>query len=157
MPVLGAAMEAGTLIQWLKHPGDELRRGDIIAVVDTEKGAIEIEVFENGVLEAIRVQPGEKVPVGVSRGAIARRRAAHRPDIDSRDRRRWRDHSNGCRTRLDGRRSHRSPGPGGGAGCTDAPRDRCGDGAGKAGDSAFLSGHDDRHGARARLQDPEHL
>jgi pyruvate dehydrogenase E2 component (dihydrolipoamide acetyltransferase) len=64
MPSLGAEMEAGTLVQWLKRPGDALHRGDIIAVVDTEKGAIEIEVFEDGVLAEIRVQPGEKVPVG---------------------------------------------------------------------------------------------
>jgi pyruvate dehydrogenase E2 component (dihydrolipoamide acetyltransferase) len=64
MPSLGASMEAGTLVEWCKRPGDALRRGDIIAVVDTEKGAIEIEVFEDGVLDAIRVQPGEKVPVG---------------------------------------------------------------------------------------------
>jgi pyruvate dehydrogenase E2 component (dihydrolipoamide acetyltransferase) len=64
MPSLGASMEAGTLVEWLKRPGDTLHHGDIIAVVDTEKGAIEIEVFEDGVLEAIHVQPGEKVPVG---------------------------------------------------------------------------------------------
>jgi pyruvate dehydrogenase E2 component (dihydrolipoamide acetyltransferase) len=73
MPALGADMEAGTLIQWLKHPGDSLKRGDIIAVVDTQKGAIEIEVFEDGVLDQISVNPGEKVPVGtvlaVIRGA----------------------------------------------------------------------------------------
>jgi pyruvate dehydrogenase E2 component (dihydrolipoamide acetyltransferase) len=64
MPSLGADMEAGTLIEWLKRPGDRLARGDIIAVVDTQKGAIEIEVFEDGVLEGIVVQPGAKVPVG---------------------------------------------------------------------------------------------
>jgi pyruvate dehydrogenase E2 component (dihydrolipoamide acetyltransferase) len=64
MPMLGADMEAGTLVQWLKHPGDPLKRGDIIAVVDTEKGAIEIEVFESGILDKALVQPGEKVPVG---------------------------------------------------------------------------------------------
>jgi pyruvate dehydrogenase E2 component (dihydrolipoamide acetyltransferase) len=64
MPSLGASMEAGTLIEWLKRPGDTLHRGDVIAVVDTEKGAIEIEVFEDGVLEEICVQPGAKVPVG---------------------------------------------------------------------------------------------
>ena len=66
-------MEAGTLVQWLKRPGDSLKRGDIIAVVDTQKGAIEIEVFEDGTLEQIVVKPGEKVPVGavlaVVRGA----------------------------------------------------------------------------------------
>jgi len=64
MPSLGADMEAGTLVQWLKRPGDALKRGDIIAVVDTQKGAIEIEVFEDGVLEKVVIQPGEKVPVG---------------------------------------------------------------------------------------------
>jgi pyruvate dehydrogenase E2 component (dihydrolipoyllysine-residue acetyltransferase) len=64
MPSLGADMEAGTLVQWLKQPGDALSRGDIIAVVDTEKGAIEIEVFQDGVLDRALVSPGEKVPVG---------------------------------------------------------------------------------------------
>jgi pyruvate dehydrogenase E2 component (dihydrolipoamide acetyltransferase) len=64
MPSLGADMEAGTLAQWLKHPGDPVKRGDIIAVVDTQKGAIEIEVFEDGVLEKTVVEPGQKVPVG---------------------------------------------------------------------------------------------
>jgi pyruvate dehydrogenase E2 component (dihydrolipoamide acetyltransferase) len=64
MPSLGADMEAGTLVQWLKQPGDTLARGDIIAVVDTEKGASEIEVFEDGVLDRALISPGEKVPVG---------------------------------------------------------------------------------------------
>jgi pyruvate dehydrogenase E2 component (dihydrolipoamide acetyltransferase) len=64
MPSLGADMEAGTLVRWLKQPGDPLTRGDIIAVVDTEKGAIEIEVFEDGVLDRALVSPGQKVPVG---------------------------------------------------------------------------------------------
>src|SRR5512145_1000015 len=64
MPSLGADMEAGTLIEWLKKPGDVLHRGDIIAVVDTQKGAIEVEVFEDGVLERTLVEPGAKVPVG---------------------------------------------------------------------------------------------
>lgn len=57
-------MEAGTLVRWLKHPGDALARGDIIAVVDTEKGAIDIEVFEDGVFDRAMVPPGQKVPVG---------------------------------------------------------------------------------------------
>jgi pyruvate dehydrogenase E2 component (dihydrolipoamide acetyltransferase) len=64
MPSLGADMEAGTLVEWLKRPGDPLKRGDIIAVVDTEKGAIEVEVFEDGILDRTIVAPGEKVPVG---------------------------------------------------------------------------------------------
>jgi len=77
MPMLGADMDAGTLVQWLKHPGDALKRGDIIAVVDTQKGAIEIEVFEDGVLDQIVVQTGTKVPVGTVLARI--RGAAERP------------------------------------------------------------------------------
>jgi pyruvate dehydrogenase E2 component (dihydrolipoamide acetyltransferase) len=64
MPSLGADMEAGTLVEWLKKPGDTVSRGDIIAVVDTEKGAIEIEVFTDGVIDRTAIELGEKVPVG---------------------------------------------------------------------------------------------
>jgi len=64
MPSLGADMEAGTLVEWLKQPGDAVRRGDVVAVVDTQKGAIEIEIFEAGVIDKLLVQPGEQVPVG---------------------------------------------------------------------------------------------
>ena len=64
MPALGADMEAGTLVEWLKKPGETVARGDIIAVVDTEKGAIEIEVFDGGVIDRTVIEPGQKVPVG---------------------------------------------------------------------------------------------
>jgi pyruvate dehydrogenase E2 component (dihydrolipoamide acetyltransferase) len=64
MPTLGADMEAGTLVEWLKKPGDTVARGDIIAVVDTEKGAIEIEVFDAGMIDRLVVEPGQKTPVG---------------------------------------------------------------------------------------------
>jgi pyruvate dehydrogenase E2 component (dihydrolipoamide acetyltransferase) len=64
MPALGADMEAGTLVEWLKKPGDAVRRGDIVAVVDTDKGAIEIEAFDAGIFDRTVVGPGQKVPVG---------------------------------------------------------------------------------------------
>ncbi len=64
MPALGADMEAGTLVEWLKRPGDQVARGDVVAVVETQKGAIEVECFENGTLDELLVQPGTKVPVG---------------------------------------------------------------------------------------------
>jgi pyruvate dehydrogenase E2 component (dihydrolipoamide acetyltransferase) len=64
MPALGADMEAGTIIQWLVKPSDAVKRGDIIAVIDTEKATIEVEVFETGVIQNILVPVGEKVPVG---------------------------------------------------------------------------------------------
>ena len=64
MPSLGADMEAGTLVEWLVKPGDRVKRGDIVAVVETQKGAIEIEVFETGRIEQILVDLDSKVPVG---------------------------------------------------------------------------------------------
>ncbi|WP_026380747.1 dihydrolipoamide acetyltransferase family protein [Afifella pfennigii] len=64
MPSLGADMDAGTLVEWFIKPGDAVRRGDIIALVETQKGAIEIEVFQDGRLGDIKVGPGERVPVG---------------------------------------------------------------------------------------------
>ncbi len=71
MPSLGADMEVGTVIQWLIKPGDAVKRGDIIAVVDTEKADIEVEVFEAGVIESIVVPEGRKVPVGEVLALIA--------------------------------------------------------------------------------------
>ncbi|MGZ8350870.1 MAG: dihydrolipoamide acetyltransferase family protein [Allosphingosinicella sp.] len=71
MPSLGADMEAGTLVEWLKRPGDAVKRGDIVAVVETEKGAIEIEIFEDGRIERLLVEPGAKVPVGTALAIVA--------------------------------------------------------------------------------------
>jgi pyruvate dehydrogenase E2 component (dihydrolipoamide acetyltransferase) len=64
MPSLGADMEAGTLVEWLVKPGDRVKRGDVVAVVETQKGAIEIEIFESGRVERILVELDSKVPVG---------------------------------------------------------------------------------------------
>ena len=64
MPSLGADMEAGTLVEWLKRPGDHVKRGDVVAVVETQKGAIEVDIFEDGVIERWLVEPGTTVPVG---------------------------------------------------------------------------------------------
>lgn len=64
MPSLGADMEDGTLVEWLIKPGQAVKRGDIAAVVETQKGAIEIEIFEDGVVEQLLVKPETTVPVG---------------------------------------------------------------------------------------------
>jgi pyruvate dehydrogenase E2 component (dihydrolipoamide acetyltransferase) len=74
MPSLGADMEAGTLVEWMVKPGDRVKRGDIVAVVETQKGAIEIEIFEAGQVERILVDVGGKVPVGTP---LARIRSDH--------------------------------------------------------------------------------
>ncbi len=64
MPALGADMEAGTLVEWHVKPGDRVKSGQVIAVVETQKGAIEVEVFVDGVVSNILVPVGERVPVG---------------------------------------------------------------------------------------------
>ena len=64
MPSLGADMEDGRVVEWFVHPGDTVRRGDIVGVVDTAKGAIEIEIWLDGVVREIVVEPGTKVRVG---------------------------------------------------------------------------------------------
>lgn len=64
MPSLGADMEAGTLVEWMVKPGDRVNRGDVVAVVETAKGAIEVEIFEAGTVAQILVDVGTEVPVG---------------------------------------------------------------------------------------------
>jgi pyruvate dehydrogenase E2 component (dihydrolipoamide acetyltransferase) len=81
MPSLGADMEAGTLVEWLKQPGDALKRGDVIAVVETQKGAIEIEVFQDGVLEQQLVAPGAVLPVGAAMARISGAEEAPKPAV----------------------------------------------------------------------------
>ncbi|WP_308367370.1 MULTISPECIES: dihydrolipoamide acetyltransferase family protein [unclassified Microbulbifer] len=64
LPSLGADMESATLREWFVNPGDRVKKGDIVAAVETDKGIIDIEIFEAGTVEKILVQPDEKVPVG---------------------------------------------------------------------------------------------
>lgn len=64
MPSLGADMEAGILVEWRVRSGDRVRHGDIIAEVETDKGLIEIEVFEDGIVDQLLIEPGKKLPVG---------------------------------------------------------------------------------------------
>jgi pyruvate dehydrogenase E2 component (dihydrolipoamide acetyltransferase) len=70
MPSLGADMDEGTLLEWLVKPGDEVRKGDIVAVVDTAKAAVEVECFESGVFGSVLVEPGTTVPVGTPLAVI---------------------------------------------------------------------------------------
>lgn len=79
MPSLGADMDAGTLVEWHKRPGDAVHRGDLIAEVETDKGIIEIEAFTTGVLEKLVVPVGEKVPVGTVLAVIREEGAATTP------------------------------------------------------------------------------
>ena len=79
MPILGADMEDGTLVAWRTRPGDRVKRGDIVAEVETEKGLIEIETFTTGTIECLLVEPGAKVPVGTALARIAEEGATRQP------------------------------------------------------------------------------
>ena len=70
MPSLGADMEDGTLVEWLIAEGDTVARGDVVAVVETQKGAIEIECFEPGQVSKLLVPVGKVVPVGAALAVI---------------------------------------------------------------------------------------
>src|SRR5262245_9650273 len=64
MPKLGLTMEEGMVVEWRVAPGDRVKAGDVIFVVETDKIENEIEVLEDGVVETLLVQAGEVVPVG---------------------------------------------------------------------------------------------
>src|SRR5512134_591544 len=70
MPSLGADMDEGTVLEWLVGPGDKVRKGDVVAVVDTAKSAVDVETFESGVVERILVEPGTRVAVGTPLAVI---------------------------------------------------------------------------------------
>lgn len=64
MPRLSDTMEEGTITHWLKKSGDEVKKGDMLAEVETDKATMEIEAYDSGVLEDILVQEGEVAPIG---------------------------------------------------------------------------------------------
>ena len=70
LPSLGADMEAGKLVEWLVGPGDTVKRGDIVAVLETQKGAIEIECFEEGTVTTLMAKVGQDLPVGTPLAVI---------------------------------------------------------------------------------------
>jgi pyruvate dehydrogenase E2 component (dihydrolipoamide acetyltransferase) len=70
MPSLGADMDRGTVVEWRVAPGDHVDRGDIVAVVDTDKATVEVEVFESGVVQELLVPVGEEVEVGTALATI---------------------------------------------------------------------------------------
>ena len=76
MPSLGADMESGTLVEWLVKVGDPVRRGDIVAVVETPKSTVEVECFDTGTVEELVVEEGQRVPVGEVLAILGGRRSA---------------------------------------------------------------------------------
>lgn len=65
MPKLGADMEFGRLVQWCKKPGESIERGEIIAVIETDKTNVDVESFTTGVVDRLLLNPSDEwLPVG---------------------------------------------------------------------------------------------
>ena len=64
MPKLGYDMETGWVVGWLKHVGDRVVRGEVIAEIETDKATVEMEAIATGILVEIIHGPGAEVPVG---------------------------------------------------------------------------------------------
>jgi len=83
MPSLGADMTAGTLVEQLVPPGGTVKHGDIVAAVETQKGVIEIEAFQDGILDSWLVELGAKVPVGTPLARITTAQDASASDASA--------------------------------------------------------------------------
>jgi len=64
LPSLGADMDKGKLLEWRVKPGDPVKRGDIVAVDDTSKDAVDVEIWNDGTVYQLIAQPGVTIPVG---------------------------------------------------------------------------------------------
>lgn len=71
MPSLGADMDAGTIVEWRIAPGASVRRGDVVAVVETDKSDLDVEVWDDGTVVELVVPVGVKVPVGTVLATLA--------------------------------------------------------------------------------------
>jgi pyruvate dehydrogenase E2 component (dihydrolipoamide acetyltransferase) len=64
LPSLGADMDEGKLIEWKVKLGDAVKKGQVVATVDTSKAAVDVEIWQEGTVFELLVEPGETVPVG---------------------------------------------------------------------------------------------
>jgi pyruvate dehydrogenase E2 component (dihydrolipoamide acetyltransferase) len=64
LPSLGSDMEEGKLLEWKVKPGDQVKRGDVVAIVDTTKAAVDVEIWEEGTVHELLVEAGKTIPVG---------------------------------------------------------------------------------------------
>lgn len=64
LPSLGSDMDSGTLLEWRVAPGQAVRKGDVLAVVDTSKAAVDVETWVDGRVHQLVTAVGETVPVG---------------------------------------------------------------------------------------------
>lgn len=64
MPALEMAQETGKLVSWLKREGEQVRKGEMLLEIETDKAVVEIEATGDGVLAGITANTGDVIPVG---------------------------------------------------------------------------------------------
>jgi len=64
LPALGSDMDEGTLLEWKVGVGDTVKKGQVVAIVDTTKAAVDIESWQEGTVHELIAEIGKKMPVG---------------------------------------------------------------------------------------------
>src|SRR5688500_19421997 len=82
MPRLSDSMEEGTILKWLKSDGDEVRRGDELVEIETDKANMTYEADQDGVLQIV-AQEGDTLPVGQVMARIGEAGAAPAPEAEA--------------------------------------------------------------------------
>ena len=86
MPKMSDTMEEGVIAQWLKKEGEEVKSGDILAEVETDKATMELEAYEDGTLLHIGVKEGESVAIDGIIAVIGEKGADFQKLIDAESR-----------------------------------------------------------------------
>src|SRR4051812_49405965 len=73
MPSLSPTMKEGKITRWIKKVGDQVKSGEAIAEIETDKSNLELEAYDDGVLLQIAVNENESAPVGATIGFIGKK------------------------------------------------------------------------------------
>jgi pyruvate dehydrogenase E2 component (dihydrolipoamide acetyltransferase) len=71
LPSFGADMDDAVFVAWHVQPGQAVHKGEVACVVETQKGAIDVELWQDGTVAALRAEPGQRLPVGAPLAWIA--------------------------------------------------------------------------------------
>jgi pyruvate dehydrogenase E2 component (dihydrolipoamide acetyltransferase) len=83
LPSLGADMDEGKLLEWRVGPGDAVKKGQVVCIVDTAKAAIDVECWHDGTVHAVLTEPGTTIPVGTLM-AVLREEGEAAAEVDRR-------------------------------------------------------------------------
>jgi pyruvate/2-oxoglutarate dehydrogenase complex dihydrolipoamide acyltransferase (E2) component len=73
MPKFGQTMTEGTIVNWAKNVGDDVKKGEVLLRVETDKTEMDVEAEENGTLLRVDAQPGQLVQCGATIAWLGRK------------------------------------------------------------------------------------